>query len=305
MALTETLYRPPSPFNPHKDVDINEIIYTRSGEIDERLQHIPLEELDKVDFSSLDNLPEREPQHDEDAVSDLGDIFPDQMDVSSNDVMDTSEDQPEEAPVQPEEAPVQPEEAPVQPDGPPVQPVSLPIQGSSSIFSAQIIPAFQQIHFNSSWIVTRADATQSERAFSLLGCIVNMAMYPGVVEGRIPVTDVFGDRPEIIAQIEQFVQDPKNGVTHDIESRCVVIPRKGLYALVKGDHIENADDKILKHFGHGTRELKNVDASIRKLFSGLKRQWDSNRVKGGTETYLNTFEYAHRSSKECYFKFIY
>ena len=278
MALTETLYRPPSPFNPHKDVDINEIIYSRCGEIDERLQHVRLEELDKMDFSRLD---------DEDAVSDLGDIFPDQMDVSSNDVMDIIDDQP----VQPDD---QPEEVPV-------QPMSLPIQGSSSIFSAQIIPAFEQIRFESSKIITKANATQAERAFSLLGCIVNTVIYPGVEE---PVTKVFG-KEEIIDQLKTFINDPKNGVTHDIRSRCVVIPRNGLYALVKGDGVENEDEKILHYFGFSTKALKDVDASIRKLFSGLKKKWDSNRVKGGTESYLNTFEYGHKSKKECYFKFIY
>lgn len=324
--------QPLSPFNPEREVGLSELFdINTTMEIDIRLQDFPLGALERLDLSS--------PSGDHNVMTDV-DIDNDLKDAlfSGDETMSTSSvtaipvvaankhhvltdadinadlehalwgDRDQQEKVDPTPVLLPAHVAPVDPTpvllpSPDLAPVAPAHMVANSIFAPQIIPAFQQTLFNMSSFVTGTSPTQPECAFNLLGCILYMKIDPQ--QGRTAALNVYGNRPEIIAQLQTYVEDESNGVTHDAEGRSVVIKRSPLYALIKGEYIINEDDKILKYFGNEGKTHTVKDPNIRKYLSGLKTQWDSNRVRGGTNTYLNTFEYIHGASKACRFKFLY
>ena len=146
---------------------------------------------------------------------------------------------------------------------------------------------------------------KSDYGFNLLGCIVFMARFPETPEGKSPVFNAFGDRPEIVSQISNYIKNPNNLVVHDPVNRRVHIRRSRIYALVKGETIPDQDNRIIRHFGNSGDTTKISDPSIRNYFSTLMTAWRKNKAEGNTGTYLNTYDYVTISKKECDFVFMY
>lgn len=265
-------------FDSNKSVDLDDtcVIY-HDGDIDAALANVPLEILEKLDISPPSTPVSSGLEFSGKEMTDA-DIDADLRSALDSDAV----------------APSTPSPATPSPS----------IVAPKSIFVSQIIPAFQQTLFDSNSFVTKTDPSKAETAFNLLGCIVLMARSPGTVESREAVLNVFGDRPEIIAQLAQYVDDKKSGVVHDPDSRSVVIARSPLYSLVRGENVAVEGDRILTYFGNPGDTSKVKDPSIRNYFSGLKRAWDANRVRGGVNTFLNSFQYI-MDPKACGFKFLY
>ena len=110
-------------------------------------------------------------------------------------------------------------------------------------------------------------------------------------------------RDSICSQIQEYVSNPKNGVTHDPVSRTIKIDRGKLYPLVKGSGNEDVGDRIITYFGHPDGDI--TQANHRKNFSGLVTAWKKRGANAGVNGYLNKFEYVSESRRSCYFTFRY
>lgn len=154
---------------------------------------------------------------------------------------------------------------------------------------------------------TGKSLTKSQHAFNLLGCIVYMARFGKTDMGCEPSRKLYG-KESIVDQVARFTEDPNNGVVHDVEGRSVTINRKTLYDLVQGSDDLDSCDRIISYFGNEGDVSKISKANVRKYFSGLKSSWDANSsgaTSGGSEAYLNTFEYIIGGPMSCYFRFRY
>ena len=166
-------------------------------------------------------------------------------------------------------------------------------------------PLFHQKPVTTGDIQTGTKINKGKCAFNLLVTIVYAAIFPNSPEGRAPALNVYGNRPEILAQIASYVQDPANRVVHDPINKKVIINRARLAALVKGDSIPDQDNRIIRHFGN-PGDTSGIDTPrIRNYFSVLKRDWDMNKLMGNTDTFLNAFKYVPLGKKDCNFEFIY
>lgn len=182
-----------------------------------------------------------------------------------------------------------------------LQPVAL----QQPVFSVQEGPVFQQKPVSTGDIQVGTKINKGKHAFNLLVSIVYAVILPDSPEGRGPALNVYGNRPEILAQIASYVKDPANRVVHDPLNKKVTINRAHLSALVKGESIPDQDNRIIRHFGN-PGDTSNIGAPrIRNYFSVLKRDWQMNRLMGNTETFLNAFNYVPLGKKDCNFEFMY
>ena len=152
-------------------------------------------------------------------------------------------------------------------------------------------------------LVFSGTMTKSHHAYNMLRCIAYMAGPWSYLDSTTLISAVYGNRPNICNQIQEYVSNPKNGVTHDPVSRTIRVDRGKLYPLVKGSGFEDVGDRIITYFGHPDGNI--TQANHRKNFSGLVTAWQKRGKNSGHNGYLNKFEYVATSRRDCYFTFSY